>query len=119
MTVDLWIYLALLAIAILLYFSARFSGAETAITAIDAVEVAELAAQGKKNAQFLVKVKSDLDRTIVAILIGNARCGVSMANHARVSAADQRVDAFRRLRCDRSRADHSDQHEPQHEDHAQ
>jgi len=71
LTVDLWIYLAILAIAILLYFSARFSGAETAITVIDAVEVAELASQGKKNAQFLVKVKSDLDRTIVAILIGN------------------------------------------------
>lgn len=71
MTVDLWIYLAVLAIAILLYFSARFSGAETSITAIDSVEVAEMVAKGERNAQYLKKVKEDLDRSIVAILIGN------------------------------------------------
>jgi CBS domain containing-hemolysin-like protein len=67
----LWVYLAIITIAILLYFSARFSGAETAITAVDSVEVAEMASEGRKNAQYLVKIESDLDRTIVAILIGN------------------------------------------------
>ena len=70
-TVEPWICLAIIAIAILLYFSARFSGAETAITAIDSVEVAELVSEGKKNAKYLVLIKKDLDRTIVAILIGN------------------------------------------------
>ena len=76
---DLWIYAALGAIAILIYFSARFSGAETSITAIDAVEVAELVSEGKKNAQYLVKVKEDLDRTIVAILIGNNLVNVTIS----------------------------------------
>lgn len=70
-TVEPWIYLAIIAVAILLYFSARFSGAETAITAIDSVEVAELASEGKKNAKYLILIEKDLDRTIVAILIGN------------------------------------------------
>ncbi|MCK4969419.1 MAG: DUF21 domain-containing protein, partial [Thermoplasmata archaeon] len=71
MTVEPWIYLAIIVIGILLYFSARFSGAETAITAIDSVEVAELVSEDKKNAKYLVLIKKDLDRTIVAILIGN------------------------------------------------
>ncbi len=79
MTLDVWIYLAIVVIAILIYFSARFSGAETAITAIDAVEVAELVAEGKKNAKFLVKIKDDLDRTIVAILIGNNLVNITIS----------------------------------------
>jgi len=77
--VDVWILLAIAAIAVLLYFSARFSGAETSITAVDAVEVAEMAAEGRKNAQYLVKVKEDLDRTIVAILIGNNLVNVTIS----------------------------------------
>jgi CBS domain containing-hemolysin-like protein len=76
---DIWIYLAIVVIAILLYFSARFSGAETSITGIDAVEVAEAMSEGEKNAQFLVKVKEDLDRTIVAILIGNNLVNVTIS----------------------------------------
>ncbi len=79
MTPDLWIILAIVFIAILIYFSARFSGAETSITAIDAVEVAELVAEERKNAQYLVKVKEDLDRTIVAILIGNNLVNITIS----------------------------------------
>jgi CBS domain containing-hemolysin-like protein len=79
LTPDVWIYLAIVAIAILIYFSARFSGAETSITAIDAVEVAELVSEGKKNARFLVKIKDDLDRTIVAILIGNNLVNITIS----------------------------------------
>jgi CBS domain containing-hemolysin-like protein len=76
---DIWIYLTIVVIAILIYFSARFSGAETAVTAIDAIEVAELVSEGEKNAEFLVKNKEDLDRTIVAILIGNNLANVTIS----------------------------------------
>jgi len=79
LTPDLWIILAIAFIAVLIYFSARFSGAETSITAIDTVEVAESVSKGKKNAQFLVKIKEDLDRTIVAILVGNNLANVTIS----------------------------------------
>jgi CBS domain containing-hemolysin-like protein len=79
LTPDIWIYLAIAVMAVLIYFSARFSGAETSITAIDAVEVAEMVSEGKKNASFLVKIKDDLDRTIVAILIGNNLVNVTIS----------------------------------------
>ncbi len=87
-TVEPWIYLAIIAIAVLLYFSARFSGAETAITAIDSVEVAELASEGERNAQFLVNIKKDLDRTIVAILIGNNLVNVIISALATLVAVE-------------------------------
>jgi CBS domain containing-hemolysin-like protein len=79
LTLDLWIILAIVVIAILIYFSARFSGAETSITAIDAVEVAELVSEERKNAQYMVKIKEDLDRTIVAILIGNNLVNITIS----------------------------------------
>ncbi|NIP34506.1 MAG: DUF21 domain-containing protein, partial [Thermoplasmata archaeon] len=44
-----------------------------------AVEVAELVAEGKKNANFLVKIKGDLDRTIVAILVGNNLVNITIS----------------------------------------
>jgi CBS domain containing-hemolysin-like protein len=86
LTPDIWIYLAIVVIAILIYFSAMFSGAETSITAIDAVEVAEMVSEGKKNAKFLVKIKDDLDRTIVAILIGNNLVNVTISAMATLVA---------------------------------
>jgi CBS domain containing-hemolysin-like protein len=74
----LWIYIAITTIAVLLYFSAKFSGADTAITAIDAVEVAELTSEGKKNAQYLVNIIISALATLVANeLLGNL--GVSLA----------------------------------------
>ena len=79
MTPDVWIYLAIVAIAILIYFSARFSGAETSITAIDAVEVAEMVSEGRRNASYLVRIKNDLDRTIVAILVGNNLVNITIS----------------------------------------
>jgi putative hemolysin len=84
----LWVYLALIAIAILLYLSARFSGAETAITAIDNIEVMEQVSKGSKNADYLAKLREDLDRTIVAILIGNNTVNVAISALATLVAAE-------------------------------
>lgn len=86
MTPDIWIFLAIVVIAILIYFSARFSGAETSITAIDSVEVAELVSEDRKNARFLVDIEEDLDRTIVAILIGNNLVNVTISAMATLVA---------------------------------
>ncbi|MFO7992077.1 MAG: hemolysin family protein [Thermoplasmata archaeon] len=61
----------LLALVFLLYLSARFSGSETALTALSKVDIAQMRLDKEKNAEIIAKLKSDMDRTIITILIGN------------------------------------------------
>ena len=56
---------------ILVYLSGWFSGTETALTNINASEIAEMKRNNEKNVDFIIKTKRDMDRTLVAILIGN------------------------------------------------
>jgi CBS domain containing-hemolysin-like protein len=84
----LWIIIAVIALVVLLYLSARFSGAETAITAISSLEVADLVSNEAKNAKYITKLKGDLDHTVVTILIGNNLVNVMIASLATLIAND-------------------------------
>jgi putative hemolysin len=56
---------------ILIYLSGWFSGIETALTNLDDAEIAQMRKRKAKNIDYIVKLKRDMDRTLVAILIGN------------------------------------------------
>ncbi len=84
----LWIIIAVIALVVLLYLSARFSGAETAITAISNVEVADLVSNEARNAKYITKLKGDLDHTVVTILIGNNLVNVAIASLATLIVND-------------------------------
>ncbi len=56
---------------ILIYLSGWFSGIETALTNLDDAEIAQMRKRKAKNIDYIVKMKRDMDRTLVAILIGN------------------------------------------------
>ena len=58
-------------IAALIYISGWFSGTETALTHLGSASVAEMRKNNEKNVQFIVKLKRDMDRTLITILIGN------------------------------------------------
>jgi CBS domain containing-hemolysin-like protein len=56
---------------ILIYLSGWFSGIETALTNLDDAEIVQMRKRNVKNIKYIVKLKRDMDRTLVAILIGN------------------------------------------------
>ena len=58
-------------IVALIYLSGWFSGTETALTHLGSGSVAEMRKNNEKNVQFIVKLKRNMDRTLITILIGN------------------------------------------------
>ena len=64
------IALLVLMLIVFLYLSSWFSGLETAITGISPPDMASMRSQGM-NTKYVMKLKRDMDRTLIAILIGN------------------------------------------------
>ncbi len=61
----------LVAIAFCLYMSGRFSGTETALTALDKVDISMMKQKGERHAEKIEYLKENMDQTITTILIGN------------------------------------------------
>jgi CBS domain containing-hemolysin-like protein len=61
----------LITLLILLFFSAFFSSAETALTAVNKIKIRKLADDGNKRAAMVLKLHENQDRMLSAILIGN------------------------------------------------
>jgi len=61
----------LVAIAFCLYMSGRFSGTETALTALDKVDISMMKQKGEKHIEKIEYLKEHMDQTITTILIGN------------------------------------------------
>ncbi len=61
----------LIAIIFCLYMSGRFSGTETALTALDKIDVSKMKNEGVKHADKIEYLKENMDDTITTILIGN------------------------------------------------
>ncbi|MDP7264823.1 MAG: CNNM domain-containing protein, partial [Candidatus Thermoplasmatota archaeon] len=55
----------------LIYLSGRFSGAETALTSLNEIDLLQMKHKRTKNVIFIEKLMDDMDRTIITILIGN------------------------------------------------
>ncbi len=69
MTLD--IALSLLAIVLLLVFSAFFAGSETALTAVSKARMHHLANEGSRRAKHVNSLISDREKLIGALLLGN------------------------------------------------
>lgn len=68
---DWIVIIYLIGIIFCLYLSGRFSGSETALTALDKVDVARMKRDGEKHADKIEYLKKNIDDTITTILIGN------------------------------------------------
>ncbi|MEF8698436.1 MAG: hemolysin family protein [Candidatus Accumulibacter sp. UW20] len=73
---------------IMLAFSAFFSGSETAITSISRARVEALLAEQRFGARSLHRMKGNLNRTLVIILIGNNLVNTGAATLATVVATE-------------------------------
>lgn len=67
---------------ILLFFSAFFSGAEIAFMSISHLKVRHLIEQNKRNARLLDKLKSNPDKLLITVLIGNNLANIGAASFA-------------------------------------
>lgn len=65
------IVLLFVPIVVLIYLSGWFSGTETALTSLTAVNLVEMRKIGAKNIEYILQLKRTINRTLVAILIGN------------------------------------------------
>ena len=57
--------------AVLVYLSGRFSGAETALTSLSEIDLVQMRYKKTRNVAYIEKLIKDMDRTIITILIGN------------------------------------------------
>ncbi|MFO7792871.1 MAG: hemolysin family protein [Candidatus Saliniplasma sp.] len=78
----------LIALVILVYLSGRFSGSETALTSLSKVDIANMRIDNEKNAEIIYKLRSNMDETIITILIGNNLVNVTASSIATVLAYD-------------------------------
>ena len=65
---------------VLLALSAFFSSAETALTTVNRIRIRNLADEGNKNAQTVLKITDDSSKMLTAILIGNNIVNLSAAS---------------------------------------
>jgi len=69
---------------VLLFFSALFSGSESALTSVNEVRVQGLAQTGKRTANILAELLRDRSRLISALLIGNNIVNVALTAFATI-----------------------------------
>src|SRR5581483_3938136 len=65
------LYLSILAIVVLLLFSAFFAGSETALTAVSKARMHHLAGEGSRAAKQVNRLVANRERLIGALLLGN------------------------------------------------
>ena len=79
----------ILILALLLVLSAFFSGSETALTTLSVVRAEALANEGRLGARSLLNLKSNADRMLITILIGNNLVNIGASAMATVIATEK------------------------------
>ncbi|MBU0627466.1 DUF21 domain-containing protein [Patescibacteria group bacterium] len=74
------IIVMIVTIIVLMYFSGWFSGLETAMTNLSLAEIADMIERKEPSATYILKLKKDMDKTLVAILIGNNIVNILLAS---------------------------------------
>jgi len=70
----------IIALIILLLFSAYFSSSETAITAISRVRIKAMADNGDKKAKTALKLVKNFEKTLTTVLVGNNIVNIAMGS---------------------------------------
>ncbi len=73
-------------ILLLLFLSARFSGIETALTNISVIQLARMRKRKLPNVEYVIRLKQNMNRTLIAILIGNNVVNVLLASIVALAA---------------------------------
>lgn len=71
---------------IFIYLSGWFSSTETSLTHLNNAQVAEMKTSGEKNIEYIIKLKKDMDRTLIVILVGNNVVNITLSSVAALIA---------------------------------
>jgi CBS domain containing-hemolysin-like protein len=71
---------------ILIFLSGWFSGSETALTNLNSSEVKKMKRSGMKNSEYVMKLKQNMDKTLITILIGNNIVNIVLSSVAALIA---------------------------------
>ncbi len=71
---------------VLIFLSGFFSGSETALTNLNASDVAHMRRKKVRNAEYVYKLKKNMDRTLITILIGNNIVNIVLSSVAAIFA---------------------------------
>lgn len=82
------IFTSVIAIVILIIFSAYFSATETAYTSLNRIRMKNLAGTGNKRAKLVLSLEEKYDRLLTTILIGNNIVNITMTSIATVLFVD-------------------------------
>ncbi|MFH0853551.1 MAG: hemolysin family protein [bacterium] len=61
----------LIVVIVLIFLSGWFSGMETALTNLDSAEIADMRAKNEKHVKYVIRLRRNLDRSIITLLFGN------------------------------------------------
>ena len=73
-------YLLIVAIVVLILFSAYFSSVESALSSMNKIRIKKIADDGDKRAKRALKLEANYERTITVILIGNNIVNIACAS---------------------------------------
>jgi len=73
-------------IMILIFLSGWFSGIETSLTHLNSAQIAQMKRKGEKNIECIIKLKKDMDKTLVTVLIGNNVVNILLSSIAALAA---------------------------------
>ncbi len=73
---------------ILIFLSAFFSGVETALFSLSDIKLKKMIFRKRKNAELVAKLKSNPQRLLITILIGNNLVNIAAASFATIIVAD-------------------------------
>ena len=71
---------------VMIFLSGWFSGTETALTNLGSATVARMRKEGDRNAEYVIKLKRRMDRTLITILIGNNIVNIVLSSVAALIA---------------------------------
>ncbi len=71
---------------VLIYLSGWFSGSETALTNLNSSDIAEMRRKHTKNAEYIFRLKRNMDRTLITILVGNNVVNILLSSLAALIA---------------------------------
>lgn len=74
----------IVAIVILVFFSAYFSATETAFTSLNRIKMKNMASEGNKKAELVLQLESKYDKLLTTILVGNNIVNIAMTAIATV-----------------------------------
>ena len=82
----------IIALFVLLFFSAYFSSSETAVTAINRVRIKAMAEKGEKNAKIALKLIKNFEKTLSTILVGNNIVNIALGSLTTVLAIHLNIE---------------------------